>query len=385
MQIDVPNFLLAASVIQAVVLSVFLVLPSNFAQTSNKLLVVVLLSIAAEYAELFLYGAGVTIWHPNYAYVGTLISVLQPPAIYLYTKSLMYRGFEIEPRHAAHLAPFLAAVTVFLFSYYLQPAEVKAHILLDQDLPGMPASLPLALMVHGVFLSYLIYSVIVLRKFAASVRNIFSDIESKQMAWLKLLLSGYAVVWTISLAYCLSFYIFKRTAETGYVLMVAGVSGFLFINMLVIHALRQSAIFSGLTKEEAELLKDREAGEDAVLPTAEQKNRVERFMENEKPFLNANLSLNQLAKQMGISPRDLSFVINRGFDKNFFDFVSDYRICHATGLLERREEGKTILEVMCESGFNSKSVFNTAFKQETGMTPTQYRNRGSVNKHGNQS
>lgn len=377
MQIDVPNFLLAASVIQAVVLSSFLLLPSNIGQTSNKLLVVVLLSIAAEYAEFFLYGAGATIRHPNYGYVGTLISVLQPPAIYLYTKSLMYRGFEIKPRHSVHLIPFFIAVVVFFFGYYLQPAEVKVHILMDQDLPGMPTSLPLALVIHGVFLSYLIYSVVALRRFAASVRNIFTDIESKQISWLKLLLSGYAVVWMVSLAYCLSFYIFKRTAEMRYVLMVAGGSGFIFINMLVINALKQSLIFSGLTKEEAELLGDKEAGEEKVLPTIEQKNRVEQFMDNEKPFLNANLSLNQLAKQMRISPRDLSFVINRGFDKNFFDFVSDYRIRHAAGLLELREEGKTILEVMYESGFNSKSVFNTAFKQKTGMTPTQYRNRNS--------
>ncbi len=376
MQIDVPNFLLAASVTQAVVLSSFLLLPSNFGQTSNKLLVVVLLSIAAEYAELFLYGTGMTALHPNYAYIGTLVSVLQPPAIYLYTKSLMYRSFEIEPGHSVHLIPFFVAVVVFFFGYYLQPVDVKIRILMDQDLPGMPTSLPLALVIHGVFLSYLIYSVVALRKFAASVRNIFSDIESKQISWLKLLLSGYAVVWTVSLAYCLSFYIFKSTGETGYVLMVAGVSGFIFINMLVIHALRQPVIFSGLTKEEAELLEERDAGEETA-PTIEQKNRVEQFMENEKPYLNANLSLNQLAKQMGISPRDLSFVINHGFGMNFFDFVGDYRIRHATGLLGLREEGKTILTVMYESGFNSKSVFNTAFKQKTGMTPTQYRNQNS--------
>ncbi|MFA7269505.1 MAG: helix-turn-helix domain-containing protein [Sterolibacterium sp.] len=377
MQIDVPNFLLAASVTQAVVLSSFLLLPSNIGQTSNKLLVIALLSIAAEYAELFLYGAGVTVRYPNYAYVGTLISVLQPPAIFLYTKSLMYRGFEIEPRHSVHLIPFFVAVVVFFFSYYLQPAEVKTHILMDQDLPGMPTSLPLALVIHGVFLSYLIYSVVALRKFAARVRNIFTDIESKQISWLKLLLSGYAVVWMVSLTYCLSFYIFKRTAEMEYVLMFAGVSGFIFINMLVINALKQSVMFSGLTKEEAELLEAREVGEEKALPTIEQKNHVEQFMEIEKPFLNANLSLNQLAKQMKISPRDLSFVINHGFDKNFFDFVSDYRIRHAAGLLDLREEGKTIQEVMYESGFNSKSVFNTAFKQKTGITPTQYRKRNS--------
>ncbi len=375
MQIDVPNFLLAASATQAVVLSGFLLLPSNIGQTSNKLLVVVLLSIAAEYAELFLYGTGVTVQHPNYAYIGTLISALQPPAIYLYTKSLMYRGFEIERRHSVHLIPFLVAAGVFFFGYYWQPVDVKAQILLDQDLPGMPTSLPLALVIHGVFLSYLINSVIALRRFAASVKNIFSDVESKQMSWLKLLLSGYAMVWIVSLAYCLSFYIFKRTAETGYVLMVAGISGFIFINMMILHALKQSAIFSGLTKEEVELLEDSETGDETLLPTTEQKNCVEQFMENEKPFLNANLSLNQLAKQMGMSPRELSFVINHGFDKNFFDFVGDYRIRHATELLGFREGGKTILEVMIESGFNSKSVFNTAFKQKTGMTPTQYRNQ----------
>ena len=385
MQIDVPNFLLAASVIQAVVLSSFLLLPSNFGQTSNRLLVVVLLSIAAEYAELFLYGTGESVRHPNYAYIGTLISILQPPAIYLYTKSLMYRGFEIEPRHAVHLIPFFVACAVFFFGYYLLPAEAKTHILLDQDLPGMPTSLPLALIIHGVFLSYLLYSVAALRKFAGSVRDIFSDIESKQISWLKLLLSGYAVVWMISLAYCLSFYIFKRTAETGYVLMVAGASGFIFINMLVVHALKQPALFSGLTKEEASLLEEKEAGEETALPTPEQKNRVAQFMENEKPFLNANLSLNQLARQLGLSPRDLSFIINRGFEKNFFDFVGDYRIRHASGLLDLWEEGKTILEVMYESGFNSKSVFNTAFKQKTGMTPTEYRTRGRRNRPGNRS
>ena len=134
-------------------------------------------------------------------------------------------------------------------------------------------------------------------------------------------------------------------------------------------------IFSGLTKDEAALLEDGDASKETAQPTAEQKARVERFMEDEKPFLNANLSLSQLARQMGMVPRDLSFIINHGFDKNFFDFVGEYRIRYAIGLLELRQAGKTILEVMYESGFNSKSVFNTAFKQKTGMTPTQYRNR----------
>ena len=385
MQIDVPNFLLAASATQAVVFSVFLLLPSNIGQTSNRLLLVVLISIAAQYAELFLDGTGVTLRHPNIAYLGTLLSVVQPPAIYLYARSLMSRDFEIRQRHLVHLVPFGIAALVFFFSYYSQTDAVKRQILLEQDLPGMPSSLSLALVIHTVFLSYLLYSVIALRKFAASVRNIFSDIESKQMSWLKLLLAGYAVVWLMSLAYCLSFYIFKRGAEISYVLSAAGLSGFVFINVLVIHALKQSAIFSGLTHEEEILLEEQTADTDTAKtarseiepPSMVQKDHVAHFMEHEKPFLNANLSLNQLARQIGMAPRDLSFVINRGFDKNFFDFVGEYRIRHAAELLDRTDLDKTILEVMVEAGFNSKSVFNTSFKQKTGVTPSQYRNRNA--------
>ena len=77
-----------------------------------------------------------------------------------------------------------------------------------------------------------------------------------------------------------------------------------------------------------------------------------------------------------MAPRDLSFVINHGFAKNFFDFIGDYRIHHVMTLLDQTQESRPLLEVIVESGFNSKYVFNTAFKQKIGMTPTQYRNRG---------
>lgn len=375
MQFDLPNFLLAASVSQALMFSAFLLLPSHFGQASNRLLVVVLLSIAAGYAEFFLYGSGLTIGHPNIAYIGTLLSLVQPPAIYLYTRSLMYRGFSVEPRHALHLLPFAAALLVFLWSYYLLPIEAKRAILLDQDLPGMPTSLALALVIHGLFLAYLVASVIALRRFSNRVKNLFSDIERPQMAWLKRLLSGYAVVWAVSLAYCLAVYVFKSAVETRHVLLIAGVTGFALVNLLLIYALRQSALFAGLSLEEAELLEPRAAPEDAARPTDEEKNRLERFMDSEKPYLNANLSLNQLARGLGVAPRELSLLINRGFHQNFFDFVGDYRLRHAAQLLDRRDEAKTVLEVMLEAGFNSKSVFNTAFKEKTGLTPTQYRKR----------
>jgi AraC-like DNA-binding protein len=97
-------------------------------------------------------------------------------------------------------------------------------------------------------------------------------------------------------------------------------------------------------------------------------------MENEKPFLSPNLSLNELAGQLSISPRYLSDLINRSFKQNFFDFINTYRIEEAKKMLSFDDSRtRTVLEILYDSGFNSKSAFHVAFKKNTGITPTEYR------------
>ena len=102
--------------------------------------------------------------------------------------------------------------------------------------------------------------------------------------------------------------------------------------------------------------------------------RIHHYMETEEPYLDASLSMYQLARQLKIPPRDLSQFINHKLDKHFFDFVNEYRIKKATHLLSDPANRKmTVLEILYEVGFNSKSSFNTVFKKYTGQTPTQYR------------
>jgi len=60
--------------------------------------------------------------------------------------------------------------------------------------------------------------------------------------------------------------------------------------------------------------------------------------------------------------------------QHFFDFINRYRVNAAAKLLETTEKPKpTVLEILYKVGFNSKSSFNTAFKNQFGLTPTQYR------------
>lgn len=102
------------------------------------------------------------------------------------------------------------------------------------------------------------------------------------------------------------------------------------------------------------------------------------FMDTEKPYLNPEIKIGDLADALGIPKHQLSRVINQGFGKNFFDFINAYRI---GAFIEARKDKKqrrlNTLELAYASGFNSKSAFNRAFFKETGVSPREYFERYS--------
>jgi AraC-like DNA-binding protein len=102
--------------------------------------------------------------------------------------------------------------------------------------------------------------------------------------------------------------------------------------------------------------------------------RLEALMTEKKLYLNGELSLEDLARRVELSAHQLSEVINIYRGKNFAWYVNSFRILSAKETLER-EPGLSVLDVAYASGFNSKSVFNAAFRAHAGMTPTEYRNR----------
>jgi ligand-binding sensor domain-containing protein/AraC-like DNA-binding protein len=106
--------------------------------------------------------------------------------------------------------------------------------------------------------------------------------------------------------------------------------------------------------------------------------KLERLMEEEKVFLDPELSLQALARKLGIHYNYLSRIINERFGKSYNDYVNGYRIGEAERMLtDPGNRDQTILDIAYATGFYSKSVFNTAFKKITGMTPSQYRKRKS--------
>ena len=101
--------------------------------------------------------------------------------------------------------------------------------------------------------------------------------------------------------------------------------------------------------------------------------RLTEYMDTEEPFLNPALTLRLLADHIAIHPNQLSWLLNEHLGKNFNEFINQKRIAHFKKLVVDPSNAHiSILGLAYESGFNSKTVFNTAFKKEVGMTPKQY-------------
>lgn len=97
------------------------------------------------------------------------------------------------------------------------------------------------------------------------------------------------------------------------------------------------------------------------------------YMEEEEPYLNPKLSLRSLAQEMQIHPNQLSYVLNTSSKKNFNSFVNDYRIDYFKKIaVDSSKSHISFLGLAYESGFNSKTVFNTYFKKREGITPGAY-------------
>lgn len=103
------------------------------------------------------------------------------------------------------------------------------------------------------------------------------------------------------------------------------------------------------------------------------KIKLIKIMENKKPYLDNEINLIKLSAILNISIKELSYLINEGFGENFNQFINRYRVEESKKLLiDATFKNLNMVGIAFQSGFNSKTIFNTTFKKNTGITPTEY-------------
>lgn len=101
--------------------------------------------------------------------------------------------------------------------------------------------------------------------------------------------------------------------------------------------------------------------------------RLLQYIDEKKPYLDPNLSLRSLAQQININPNQLSWLLNESMRKNFNEFINHYRVNTFKELFsDQKNSHLTLVELIHNSGFNSKTVFDTYFKKETGIATREF-------------
>lgn len=112
----------------------------------------------------------------------------------------------------------------------------------------------------------------------------------------------------------------------------------------------------------------------------ERKSEERRFMDRVKAFLEAHImegvKKEDLAQHLGMSSVTFDLKMRRFSGMNFSKYLNEYRLKHATCLLER--ECLPVSEICYLSGFNSLSHFNHLFKAYTGHTPSEFRQEMAI-------
>lgn len=303
------------------------------------------------------------------------------PLLYFYTKSLCYKDFRIQKKSLLHVLPFLFLVASIFSYYHLKSVFVPGAVSMN----GMATSpygnlsryeiLAYFCLLNGLLLFYCILSLNALAKYRRDLKNQFSNIHAIDLSWLSLIIVAYAIVWILDLiVYLLLFVPGFSNLVLGILGHLSGIVNLAFAVLILFKGLKQSDLFTGISGQKYVT---------ARLPQQEidaHREKLEAVMADRKPHLDPELTLDNLAKMVSIPARHLSQVINSGLNQNFFDFISDHRIREAKKRLsDPQNNDKTILDILYDAGFNSKSSFNDLFKRKTGMTPSEFR-KNSTNK-----
>jgi len=298
------------------------------------------------------------------------------PLLYLYVIYMTKPDKKFNRYSLLHFIPFAVFFTVSVI-FRTEP--------LVRDLRSffVPDKLISLRIVYGIcfFLSitgYSVLSFIEIKRHQDNLKNFVSYTSGVlTLNWLKIISISFY------LAYLIMFILGGLNMIGNYIPFDPYFVIFGFITLFTFvysfYGIKQPVIFGGKILQNEEEKKGTEKYVRSGLKEQQARAYLEKlitFVEAEKPYLNRDLSIHDLSQLTGIPRHYITQILNELHGKSFFAFINEYRVKEVISLFkDPKNNNFTILAIAYDSGFNSKTTFNSIFKSLTGLTPGKYRQK----------
>lgn len=292
-------------------------------------------------------------------------------------------------RHFVLLWPALIVAVIIM----LLPKDMYTDIFIDDNDVVSPLAIATAISVlimvtlwlgQCVYIAFrIIYRLVDYRK---QLKNVFSNHDDKALNWMNWLLLLAISTWVFSLVTVFSSNLFDNFLFN---IRTESLLSLLLVWSLAHFGLQQKPGLIGYSESESVDISVRNNDDNVEISSPmkyqrsaldnEQSNRIadkiNNIMSKESLYLDSNLSLQKLANHLAISPNYISQTLNETLSTNFFDFINKWRIEAAKPKILANQD--SVLTIALEVGFNARSSFYKAFKQEIGQTPSEFRKQNS--------
>ncbi len=310
--------------------------------------------------------------------IGFPLPLVHGPFLYLYTYQQTSRK-PFNPKQLLHFLPWLFAYLLFARFYVMTGAE-KLEVFRQE---GRGFEVQSMIQLYAIYLSGVVYIALSLKRllnYRSKMVQHFSNTERINFNWLLYLIIWMAIIWIVVLFVQQDKLIFG--AASLFVLWIGyfGIRQVQVFSPRAVHVQDQHMQTAVVDVKDTELIPVIQ-----TVPVKYQKStlteeeasaihaQLKVLMAGQQPFKDPDLTLDELANQLGVHPNYLSQVINSRENKTFYDLINEQRVnAFIRNITLPSSQQYTMLAIALDCGFNSKASFNRNFKKYTGLTPSEF-------------